>query len=115
MERKTIFFSYGHDCTVKVLRIKKDLEKLGYRVWMDKEGILPGDEWRTKITEKILSSDIIVAFLSSHSLRKDSVCLNELAIAVSRKSGFIRTVLLEVGLEDRIPATISGIQYCDMG
>ncbi len=115
MEEKKIFFSYGHDCTGKVLRVKKDLEQLGYRIWMDMEGILPGDDWRRKITEEILSSDLIVAFLSSHSLRKDSVCLNELAIAVSRKSSFIRTVLLEPGLENRIPATISGIQYCDMG
>lgn len=115
MAGKQLFFSYGHDCTRQVLRIKRDLEREGYRVWLDTEGITPGADWRGQITEAILACDMVVAFLSEHSLRRDSVCLNELAIAVSHKSGFIKTVLLEPGIAPKIPATISGIQYCDMG
>lgn len=115
MAGKQLFFSYGHDCTRQVLRIKRDLEREGYQVWLDTEGIVPGADWRGQITEAILACDMVVAFLSEHSLRRDSVCLNELAIAVSHKSGFIKTVLLEPGIIPKIPATISGIQYCDMG
>lgn len=115
MSTKKIFFSYGHDSSDKVLRIKQDLEQNGYTVWLDTEGIRPGDDWRAKITEAILKCDIVLAFLSQHSLRKDSVCLNELAIAVSHKPGAVKTVLLQNGIEDKIPGTVSWIQFCDMG
>ena len=57
MGNKKIFFSYGHDSTDKVLLIKRGLEQTGYTVWLDAEGITPGDDWRAKITEAILSCD----------------------------------------------------------
>lgn len=115
MDTKKIFFSYGHDSIDKVLRIKKSLEEAGYIVWLDTEGILPGDDWRAEITQAILKCDTVLAFFSEHSLRKDSVCLNELAIAVGHKAGAVRTVLLKSEIVDKIPATVSWIQYCDLG
>lgn len=114
MDGNSVFFSYGHDCTEIVMQLKASLEQVGYSVWLDTDGIRPGDDWRERITQGILSCDRVIAFLSNHSLRKDSVCLNELAIAVSHKQGRIKTVLLEPGLTDKIPATISCIQYCDL-
>lgn len=115
MDTKNIFFSYGHDSIDKILCIKKSIEEAGHIIWLDTEGIMPGDDWRAKITQAILKCDIILAFFSEHSLRRDSVCLNELAIAVGHKAGAIRTVLLDSEIEDKIPATVSWIQYCDMG
>ena len=110
----SIFISYGHDCKEIVSKIKVDLEKRGYNIWFDKTNIKAGSEWREAITSGILNSDIVLAFLSSHSLRKDSICLNELSIAVGCKFGRIKTVLLEPNIEHLIPSTISNIQYCDM-
>lgn len=60
---------------------------------MDK--IRDGRDWREEITRGILEADIVLVFLSKHSMRKESVCLNELAIAVGIKHNRIRTVLLE--------------------
>ncbi len=51
-----------------------------------------GNDWRAKITQAILKCDTVLAFFSEHSLRKDSVCLNELAIAVGHLSRMIGRV-----------------------
>jgi hypothetical protein len=65
-----IFLSYGHDHNEELVRlIKTDLEKSGHDVWIDKNEIKFGDEWRRSITEGILSSNRVLSFLSKHSTR----------------------------------------------
>lgn len=113
-KKLSVFFSYGHDCESIVTRIKDDLSDLGYEIWIDRCNIKEGNEWRERITSGILKSDTVMAFLSKHALRKNSVCLNELSIAVGCKYGHIKTVLLEPDIERLLPSTLSAIQYCDM-
>lgn len=109
-----VFFSYGHDCAELVLKIRDDLCRLGFEVWIDTSEIREGNDWRERITSGILASDSVMAFLSKHALRKNGVCLNELSIAVGCKYGHIKTVLLEPEIDHLIPPTISGVQYFDM-
>lgn len=93
---KTIFFSYAHDENEwLVQKLKVDIEQRGHKVWIDKSEIKSGDDWRQSITEGILSSSGVIAFLSKHSVRIPGVCLDELRIALSVKNGNIKTVLLE--------------------
>ena len=113
-ESKRIFLSYGHDCTNIVLRVKKDLEALGYKVWIDVSEIKSGYDWRQYITEGILNSQAILVFLSRHGLRPGGVCLDEIAIAVGCNRNIIRTCLLENEAIEYIPSTINGIEYVDM-
>lgn len=74
-----IFLSYGHDANEPLVkRIKSDLEARGHDVWFDKSGIKAGDDWRRAITDGIVGSDWVLSFLSRHSTRDPSVCLDEL-------------------------------------
>ncbi len=110
-----IFFSYGHDSNVRlVLRIKRDLEALGYIVWIDQSDIKAGDEWRSKITTGLLESKGVVAFLSKHSVRDPGVCLDEIKIALTQKHGNIKTILLESEKEVSPPTSLSDVQWLDM-
>lgn len=109
-----IFISYGHDCKTIVLRIKKDLETIGYDVWLDDFEIKSGDDWRNTIVEGILGSQVVLAFLSVHALRQGGVCLDELAIAVGCNRSIIRTCLMDSDAIQFIPPTINGIEYVDM-
>lgn len=77
------------------MRIKQDLEKLGYSVWIDKSNIKAGEEWRAKITLGIIEAQGVILFLSKHSVRDPGVCLDEIRIALTENHGNIRTVLLE--------------------
>nr|ADI87656.1 tetratricopeptide domain protein [uncultured Nitrospirae bacterium MY2-1F]ADI87754.1 tetratricopeptide domain protein [uncultured Nitrospirae bacterium MY3-11A] len=91
-----IFLSYGHDKNAELVkRIRADLEVRGHYVWIDESEIKSGDNWRRSITEGILSTDVVLAFLSKHSVRSPGVCLDEIAIAIGEKHGNIKTILTE--------------------
>ncbi len=91
LDPQTIFLSYAHkserdeDFDVSeelVLLIKAELDKDGHTVWIDKEGIRAGNQWRERITDAILGHVHFLSFLSRRSVRDPGVCLNEIATAL---------------------------------
>ena len=121
VDPQTIFLSYAHksereeDFDVSeelVLLIKAELDKDGHRVWIDKEGIRSGFEWRERITSAILEHTHFLSFLSRRSVRDPGVCLNEIATALGHTRN-IQTVL--AGPESQVspPLTISHLQWHD--
>lgn len=113
-KKHSVFISYGHDFTDEAKAFARTLTEAGYTVWIDYEGITPGSDWREKITEAIISCDCFVALLSAYGLREGGVCLDELAIALSRNRTNIRPVALEKGVEKLAPSAIAAIQFFDM-
>lgn len=113
-----LFFSYGHDKHSEIVRrIADEIERLSdnnIEVWIDTHKIPRDSHWRKEITEGILSSDSVIAFLSSHSAREESVCRDELSIALVSKHGMIRTVLLESTDTFTPPAIVSEYQWADL-
>ena len=110
---RDIFFSYGHDKNEEIVfQLKDALHREGYKVWIDKEEIMPGKDWRDALTEGLVSASGLVGYLSRHSVRNPGVCLNELAIASRSSNCRIITVLLEKGITP--PLTVAHIQYVDM-
>ena len=94
-----VFFSYGHDdhqdfvCRLADAVMRKTDGRIN--VWIDTRDISVYSHWRERITNGILNSRSVLAFLSKYSARERGVCLDELAIALSSKHGMIKTVLLE--------------------
>ncbi len=113
-----IFFSYGHDTHQEfVVRLADTImQKTGGRikVWIDKRDITNYSHWRERITDGILNSRSVLAFLSQYSAREKGVCLDELAIALSSKHGMIKTVLLERSNTFTPPALVTEYQWADM-
>lgn len=112
---KRIFFSYGHDQNRPIVeRLKHDLEARGHVVWIDYDRIGTWDDWRGRITEGIQESEMAVAFLSVHSVRKPGVCRNEIAMALQR-FGRVYPLLVEKldGTED-LPITLEHLQWPDL-
>ena len=114
-KRLRIFLSYGHDRNEEpVLKIKDDLEAIGHDVWIDKEEIKFGDDWRRSITDGISGSNLMLSFLSKHSTRDPGVCLDELSIALGTNSGIVQTILVESEKEVSPPVSVSHVQWLDM-
>ena len=112
---KNLFFSYGHDKNAKIVnKIKADLEERGFTVWIDHERINTGDNWRKKISQSIADSSLVLAFLSSHSMRDESVCRDELRIALCEKCGYIQPILLESTDKFSPPQNLTEVQWVDM-
>lgn len=120
-EPQTIFLSYAHKSAREedydisedlVLLIKAELDKDGHTVWIDKEGIRAGSQWRERITAAILEHSHFLSFLSVRSVRDPGVCLNEIAIALGGHK-HIQTVLAEDERRVAAPLTISHLQWHD--
>ena len=112
-EKKKIFLSYGHDTNETLVNMIKDRLNDKFDVWIDKSRIKGGDDWRRMITDGIVASDGVIAFLSKHSTREPGVCLDEIRIALNIKYGNVLTVLLEPPEMVKVPSTIGWVQYLD--
>ena len=115
-----IFLSYGHDSNAPLIeRIKEYLSKdeecnPRHEVWIDTSEIKEGQDWRRRITDGVIQSDVVLAGLSEHSTRIPGVCRDEISISIGVKGGNIRTILLEPSDVVAPPAMISHIQWLDM-
>lgn len=109
-----IFISYGHPESEICDLICACLTKRGHFVWYDSNEILPGNDWRASILNGITGCDTFVAGLSKHYIRDNSVCLDELSIAIGVKKGNIKTILLEEESVVKIPGSVSCVQWLDM-
>ena len=78
-----VFISYGRaDAEDLALRLEKALREHGYSVWLDRHEIKAGRAWEEQIEQGILASDVVIALLSPHAVRRpDGVCLDEISLA----------------------------------
>jgi len=113
-----IFFSYGHDKHREVVKkLADEIKQLSngdITVWIDSHEILRDSHWRERITDGILKSDSVIAFLSEYSSRERSVCLDEISIALVSKHGMIRTILLESPSKFTPSSRVTEYQWGDM-
>jgi hypothetical protein len=78
-----VFISYGRaDAEDLVVRLKAALRDEGHDVWLDRHEIKAGRAWEEEIEQGILASDVVIALLSPHAVRRpDGVCLDEISLA----------------------------------
>jgi TIR domain len=116
-----IFLSYAHrDAADVAVSVRHHLEKQGYQVWQDKDGIRAAKGWTDEIRDGLRGSDSVVALLSPHGVRrsgapgnpdnKDSVCLDEIEYAVDACQIPIVPVMV---LPCEPPFRIFRLQYVD--
>ena len=110
-----IFISYGHDENQELVSlIKKYLTEKGYDVWIDSSNIQKGRDWRERITDGLLASNGVIAFLSKKSVRDPGVCLDELRIALCLKRSYVKSILVENSDIVTPPYRLSDSQWINM-
>jgi len=70
---KQIFISYAREDTQQVESIYKYLSQKGYQVWMDIHDLLPGEDWKKKVTSSIKESTFCLICLSKNAVTKRGV------------------------------------------
>jgi TIR domain/YcxB-like protein len=77
-----LFLSYAREDASSALRLFDDLRRAGMEVWLDKEYLLAGQNWKAAIKEAIRGSRFFVALLSNNSVSKKGYVQNELKHAL---------------------------------
>ena len=85
--------------------------------WLDKEDILPGQDWELEIRRAVRASDVVIVCLSARSVSKTGFVQNEikyaLDIADGQPEGSI--FLIPLRLEDcRVPERLGRYQWVDL-
>lgn len=105
-----VFISYSRRDTETVDKVVERLEKAGIKVWIDREGIRAGRQWRLQIVEAIDTANAFVLHVSEASVASVNV-LKELNLAEDAAEPFVLPFLLE---EVKLPAEmryqLAGVQ-----
>ena len=102
-----VFISYVREASAQVDHLAANLSQHGIQVWLDREGIAPGQRWRDAIREAIRGGDLFIAcFSSDYAMREQTYMNEELTLAIDelRQRPTDRSWFIPVSLDgSRIP------------
>ena len=78
-----IFLAYAKEDKSQVMELYERLRERGYRPWLDKKDLLPGQNWREEIPKAIKASHLFIACLSQTSVVKQGYVQREFRLAMS--------------------------------
>jgi hypothetical protein len=82
---RSVFISYGRaDALEFAERLAADLKQRGgYQVWLDLADIEKGGLFEVRIEQGIRAASVVLAVMTRHSLREESVCRDEVVFALN--------------------------------
>jgi hypothetical protein len=80
--RARVFLAYAEEDRQQVKRLYDSLQIAGFEPWMDKENLLPGQNWPRAIERAIETSDYFIGCFSSRSGTKRGHFQSELSYAL---------------------------------
>ena len=107
-----IFISYDRRDSNYIDFLKTRLEKKGFHIWLDREDIRGGDQWRRQIVDAIESASVFVLVLSPNSIQSDNV-RKELDIAESSGTQTIPIEIAHISLPSEMKYQLAGLQRID--
>ncbi len=117
-DKPRVFIAYVEEDLVPARRLYRAFEQHGFRPWLDKNKLMPGQNWPRAIETAIQTSDFFVACFSRRSTAKRGSFHSELryalacAVSVPLDEIFFIPVRLDPCI---VPGRISkSIQYVDL-
>ena len=113
-----IFIAYVEEDLAAAKKLYTAFEERGFRPWLDKKKLMPGQNWPRAIEDAIRTSDFFVACFSLRSTTKRGSFHSELryALACAATVPLDEIFFIPVRFQDcLVPARITkSIQYVDM-
>ncbi len=112
-----IFLSYAREDEEKVENLYQRLSDAGFKPWMDKKDILPGERWKFSIQTAIRRSDFFLACLSAKSVGKRGFLQREIkdALDIWQEKLDDDIYLIPVRLEDcEVPESLREFQWVNV-
>lgn len=112
-----VFLCHASIDKPKVLSLYYKLVNDGVDAWLDKEKLIPGQNWQIEIPKAVRNSDVVIVCLSSNSINKDGFVQKEIKIALDaadeKPEGTI--FIIPARLENcEVPERISQYHWVDL-
>ena len=82
MLKHKVFISYAREDSEIAQRLYDDLKRAGVELWLDRENLLPGQDWDVEISKAINESTFFLALISSKSTNRVGFTQRELKRAL---------------------------------
>jgi hypothetical protein len=113
-----VFIAYVQEDLAAAERLSRDLRAIGCDPWLDRERLVPGQNWPRAIELAIEVSDFFIPLFSRRSVIKRSQFQSELRYALdcARRVPLDEPFVIPVRLDDcRVPNRVANvIQYVDL-
>jgi hypothetical protein len=116
-EDAQIFLGYAREDEEKVEQLYQKLSDAGFKPWMDKKDILPGERWESCIPKAIRHSDFFLACLSANSVNKRGYLQKEIKDALDTWQKMLEDdiYLIPVRLEDcKVPESLRKFHWVEL-
>ena len=78
-----IFLAHASEDKEAVTHLYQHLKESGFKPWLDKFDLLPGQSWRAEIPKAIRNSHVFIACLSRQSVKKQGYIQREFRMALN--------------------------------
>lgn len=112
-----IFILYAHQNARVVRPLYRRLVKTGADVWLDREKLLPGQDWQSEIRKAIYASDLVIVCLSKEFVKQGGFRHEELQIVIEKANSLLEgeTFAIPARLEPcDLPDVLSRWQCVDL-
>jgi formylglycine-generating enzyme required for sulfatase activity len=112
-----VFLCHASQDKPTVWKLHRYLVQYGIKPWLDREDLLPGEDWEVEIPRALFASDVILVCLSKNSVNKEGFVQKEITFALDKAMEkpegtiFIIPVKLE---ECEIPKRLTRYQWVDL-
>ena len=106
------FISYSRKDRIIVLDFAEKLKSIGFKVWIDYEGIHSSDDFKSRIVEAINDSECFIFFSSVHS-NNSQYTVKEVGVSVQLKKHIIPIKLDDALYAHSILFDLVNIDYVD--
>ena len=79
-----IFLAHASEDKPAVLALHERLKQAGYKPWLGKKDLIPGQNWRSVIRKAIADSQLFIACLSQRSIAKQGFVQREFKMALNQ-------------------------------
>lgn len=107
-----IFISYSRYDSEVVNEFVTEFEKEGFSVWIDRDGIESGDDFKRVILKAIKESTVVLFFSSEHSNVSDWTA-KEIGVAVKYKKHIIPILLDDSNFNETIEFDLINLDFVD--
>ena len=115
--RLRVFLCHASSDKPIVTKLYEHLVIDGFDAWLDKEKVIPGQDWEIEISKAVKNSDVVIVCMSSQSVTKEGFVQKEikLALDIANEKPYGTIFVIPARLEDcEVPEQIRKFHWVDL-